>query len=283
MPVTDSPLRYPGGKSKLYETIKPIISRNIYGKNRTYIEPFAGGAGLALRLLFNADVDLIILNDIDYHVFCFWNACLNNAQELCNLISDCNINMDTWTEQKKVYSDPFNYTCIEVAFSTFFLNRCNVSGILTGGPIGGHNQTGNYRLDARFNKKKLIEKIYRIYNEREKIRFYNLDAKDFLEIALKEVGYNESILNIDPPYVKKGPILYENSFSKDDHTKLSEIIKKLKHKWIVTYDECDTIYSLYSKFRKELITLSYSIGDTKSGRELIIYSDSIDLNFAKVQ
>lgn len=282
MPRTVSPLRYPGGKAKLYSAVKPIISRNIFGERRIYIEPFAGGAGLALQLLFNNDIDSLVLNDIDYNIFCFWDVCLHNADLLCELIQNCSVDMKTWETQREIYDHPNSHTRMEVAFSTFFLNRCNISGIIRGGPIGGHNQSGNYGLDARFNKQDLIQKIQKVHRERDNIIFYNYDVKQFFREVLPWYPMDNTILNIDPPYVKKGPMLYENSFTERDHAKLSEIIGSLPYRWIVTYDECDTIYTLYANYRKEIITLNYSAGRTKSGRELMIYSDNVDLNIPQV-
>ena len=71
MPITDSPLRYPGGKAKLYHLVRPILHENV-GANSIYVEPFAGGAGLALKLLFRGDVDSLVLNDIDRNIYAFW-------------------------------------------------------------------------------------------------------------------------------------------------------------------------------------------------------------------
>jgi len=278
MPKTYSPLRYPGGKSKLYDLVQPIISHNLYGADRTYIEPFAGGAGLALKLLHQGDIDCLVLNDIDYHIYCFWITCLHSADVICDQITSCNVNMETWRMQKEIYQNPTQYSEPEVAFSTFFLNRCNVSGIISGGPIGGHNQTGNYGLDARFNREDLVQKISWIYEKRNSINFYNLDASDFMREQLPQYGIENTILNIDPPYIKKGPLLYRNSFSFEEHSALAKVIGALDYKWIVTYDECDTIYNLYSDFRKEIVTLNYSVGHAKSGRELLMYSDSINLD-----
>jgi len=279
MPKTYSPLRYPGGKAKTYNLVQPIISKNLYGTNKIYIEPFAGGCGLALKLLLRGDVNRIILNDIDYHIFCFWNECINNADTLCNLIEHCKIDMDTWKFEKEIYENPKNYSEAEIAFSTFFLNRCNVSGIISGGPIGGHKQTGNYGLDARFNRDELIKKIQWISEKKDVIEFYNMDAGYFMREQLQQYEVKNTFLNIDPPYVKKGPQLYKNSFSEEEHAELADTIRALDYKWIVTYDECEIINNLYSEFRKDVITLSYSVGKAKSGRELLIYSDSIKLSF----
>lgn len=277
MPHTDSPLRYPGGKAKLYNLIEPIISHNMPQENRIYSEPFAGGAGLALHLLQQNKVDMLLLNDIDYHIFCFWNECLTNAEEFCNRILNCDITMDTWRIQRQIYENVGEYTQSDIAFSTFFLNRCNISGIICGGPIGGANQTGKYKIDARFNRITLVDKIRAVSDQKERIAFYNLDARRFISDIVPHYDVKNIILYIDPPYVKKGPILYKNCLTENDHREFARIIKSLKNKWIITYDECDLINQLYSSYRREIITLRYSAGRTKKGKELLIYSDNLDL------
>lgn len=272
-----SPLRYPGGKAKLYKLIQPIIAKNICGANRIYIEPFAGGAGLALKLLFNGDVDQLILNDIDYRIYCFWQACLYDTERLCSFISDCNVTVDTWRIQKSIYLSPESYTPTEVGFATFFLNRCNVSGVIQGGPIGGFDQLGTYQIDARFNKANLINRICKIGLMADKITFFNLDAIFFLQHELPIDHVDHIFLNIDPPYVKKGKLLYENSFSESNHAELSQIVKQLPYKWIVTYDECQLIRDLYNTCSQKVITLSYSAGDTRQGNELLIWSNLVEM------
>lgn len=277
MPQTDSPLRYPGGKSALYNLVEPIVSNNLPPDNRIYVEPFAGGAGLALHLLQQGKVDRLILNDIDYHIFCFWNECLYNADELCDRIQNCDITMDTWRDQHYIYENVTSYAQSEIAFATFFLNRCNISGIICGGPIGGADQAGTYGLDARFNRTSLISKIRAVAANSDRIAFYNMDAKRFLIETIPQYDINHTILNIDPPYVKKGPILYRNSFLEKDHRELAKEIIHLDYKWIVTYDDCDLINELYASYRREIITLNYSAGRAKKGKELLIYSDDVAL------
>lgn len=276
MPSALSPLRYPGGKAKLYKLIQPIVSMNISGNNRIYIEPFAGGSGLALKLLYNNDVDWLILNDVDYRIYCFWNSCLHYTEQFCNLIMKCSVDIDTWKVQKSIYLSPEAYSEVDVGFATFFLNRCNVSGVIRGGPIGGFEQQGNYSIDARFNKKDLISRIKKIGALSDKITFYNMDASSFLQNELPQSDKNNVLLNIDPPYVKKGKLLYENSFNEADHSELSQVVKSLNYKWIVTYDECDLIHELYKDFRRQTITLNYSAGKTRKGSELLIFGDIVN-------
>lgn len=273
MGYTASPLRYPGGKTKLYPLISPIIDKNI--KKGIYIEPFAGGAGLALQLLFNGHVSSIVLNDFDYSIYCLWKSCIEYSDELCELINSCKINIPTWQEQKNIYQFYSNKTILEIGFATLFLNRCNVSGVITGGPIGGKNQTGKYLLDARFNKNNLIQKIQKIKSYRYAVELYNKDAVDFLQSDIKKYSLKKTLLNIDPPYVKKGKMLYKNFFTDTHHIFLSNVIKELKHKWIITYDTCEFIEKLYSEYTINQINLKYSAGQTKQGKELIIFSNNL--------
>lgn len=279
MPITDTPLRYPGGKTKLYKKISTLINLNMNKKNCIYVEPFAGGSGLALRLLFRENVDYLVLNDIDYGIYSFWNSCLNHTDELCQMINDCNITIENWNIQKAIYNSPKTFSKLQVGFATFFLNRCNVSGVIKGGVIGGIDQHGKYKIDARFNKDELINKIQKIGQYRDRIEFLNMDADIFLRNRLSMYNCTDLFLNIDPPYVKKGAMLYENSFNLNDHTQLFNTIQSLdyNYKWVVTYDECDFISSLYHNFRQEIITLNYSAGKTKSGNEYIIYGNSISI------
>lgn len=268
-----SPLRYPGGKAKLYHTIKPIVEKTI-GRG-TYIEPFAGGSGLALALLMNNDVSRIVINDIDYCIYCFWYSCIYLTDELCEKIEECTVDIATWIFQKDIYMNPYEATVLEVGFATFFLNRCNVSGVIQGGPIGGQEQTGTYKIDARFNKRNLITRIRKIELYRNRIEIYNFDANLFMQLILPQYPKESTLINIDPPYVKKGPLLYENAFVEVDHWNLAKNIGELSYKWIVTYDECQLIYDIYKEYPKEVITLRYSAGQTKKGSELLVYSNSV--------
>lgn len=274
MPVTASPLRYPGGKTKLYNIISKIIKKNIT-TGCIYIEPFAGGAGLALKLLYNKDVSRIVLNDIDPNIFALWQACLYQTTNLCDLVINCKPTIDIWDKQKYIYQHPQGHTELERAFATLFLNRCNVSGVITGGAIGGREQLGKYRINARFNPSSLSARIKMIGEYRDSIQFYNMEASDFLTDIVNKLPTDHTFINIDPPYVQKGPMLYRNAFTQKDHEALSGVIKALNYKWIATYDKCDLIEELYNDHLMNVISLPYSAGQTKSGEEFIIYGKSV--------
>lgn len=272
MPKSLTPLRYPGGKTKLYNTVLDLIERNDV-LNGTYIEPFAGGAGIAIRLLLDGKVSDIVLNDFDYAIFAIWKTITEHTDELCNFIETVPLTTTEWLRQRTIYSNQNDYSLLEVGQASFFLNRTNVSGVLTGGVIGGLSQEGSYKIDARFNRKNLINMIQMIAQHKEHIHIYNWNAADFILHIIP--NFDNVFVYFDPPYVKKGPSLYRNSFSKEDHQALSEIITASQFKWIVTYDKCDLIEKLYSNFNRKVLSINYSAGQTKSGNEIIIYGHSV--------
>lgn len=276
MPTTPSPLRYPGGKTKLYPYIRGILERNnLLGK--TYIEPFAGGAGLALKLLLNNDVKQIVINDFDYAIYSFWYSILNYTKQFCELIESTEIVPSEWYKQKEVYLSQGQKTILEVGFSTFFLNRTNVSGVIKGGMIGGVNQQGKYTMDARFNKIGLIKKIRTIADRKEQIFLSNMDAQDLIKSENLN-RFNESFINFDPPYVNKGHQLYKNSFKEEDHVSLGQRIAALTdQKWIVTYDICPLVTNIYKNYRCSYLDVTYSINNKKKAREYIFFSNTLSL------
>ena len=170
MPFTPSPLRYPGGKTQLYAVVKEILYRNSIAGG-TYIEPFAGGAGLAIKLLLNGDVNHIVINDYDKAIYSTWYSIINHTDEFCEAINRSKLTMEEWNYHKERFNKSQNI--LELGFSTFYLNRTNVSGVIKGGVIGGKEQKGNYKIDARFNKEGLIKRIIKISEKKENITISN--------------------------------------------------------------------------------------------------------------
>ncbi len=274
MPSNLSPLRYPGGKTQIYPLVKEIISNNdLLGE--TYIEPFAGGAGLAIKLLLNNDVKRIIINDLDFAIYSIWYCILNYTDDFCQKIEEVDISVNEWDNQRKVY---FSHTesIFDMGFSAFYLNRTNRSGVIKGGIIGGREQTGSYKINARFNKKALIEKIKNIAQKKDKIVITNLDAIDFLSNGVLN-HYYKTFINFDPPYVVKGSQLYQNAFTNKNHKVLSELIAKCRRKWIVTYDICPLVSELYKDFRKAEIGINYSASNRGKAKEYVFFSNNLTI------
>ncbi|MCK9453335.1 MAG: DNA adenine methylase [Bacteroidales bacterium] len=279
MPVTDTPLRYPGGKTSLYPYVKALIESNgLYGC--TYVEPFAGGAGLALKLLKCGDVRHIVINDFDRCIYVFWKAVVEQSQELCRMVEDTPVTIEEWKRQKSIYLDE-GVDDLHLAFATLFLNRTNIGGIIKGGVIGGLSQSGKYRLDARFNKQTTIRKIKKISSFKDSITVLHKDAKELLLSGYLN-RFENVFLNIDPPYVLKGGGLYKNFFTKSDHEDLCLAISSLSYPWIVTYDIGEFIKELYAAFRHDIIPMRYSINKNSSSKEYMFFSNGLSFEGIKL-
>ncbi len=288
MPTTLSPLRYPGGKTQLYSFVKHTIAIN-HINNAIYSEPFCGGSGIAVSLLLHNIVDSIILNDYDSAIYSVWYAILNETDRFVKTISDTPVTIDEWDAQNRVYRNAqmhnqqdYNFN---LGFAAFFLNRTNRSGIITGGPIGGHDQDSGYKLDCRFNKKNLIQKIKKIAEKRNSIRLYHMDAKDLIHNVLIHENRESLFVYFDPPYYKQGQNLYKNFFSDDDHVQLSNAIREMdEYKWITTYDNEPRIREIYDDRTIQEYRIQYSANKTRKEIELIFHSpETIIESYGKVR
>ena len=270
-----TPLRYPGGKQRLSPFIEDILLANkITGH---YVEPYAGGAGVGIELLLNQRVDQIHLNDSDFGIYAFWHSVINRTEDLCRLISSASMTVDEWRARRAIVNKPDRRKILELGFSVFYLNRCNRSGVLSGGVIGGLDQTGNYKMDARFSRGDLIRRIETIALFKDKISVTNLDAEDYIKSYIPDLPSN-TLVYLDPPYYEKGRGLYLNSYEKSDHSRLAKVIQKeIKRKWILSYDGVPDIVDLYSKRRHFLYDLQYSAARVYKGKEVFVLCDKLKL------
>lgn len=266
-----SPLRYPGGKTFLFPFFDSVITDNGL-KKITYIEPFAGGAGAALTLLMSGKVNRIVINDLDKAIYAFWKSAVFESTKFIKKINSKPVTIKEWKKQKAIYNNPKSSE-FDLGFATFFLNRTNTSGILNGGPIGGMKQVGKYKINARFNKEKLIERINQIALFRDKISIFNKDGLDLINNYLNK---KNTFIYLDPPYFEKGASLYLNHYKKEDHEALA---KKLNDNpnafWLLTYDNKKEIKSLYPDRKIISFSLNYNAYESRRGREIMIMSNAI--------
>lgn len=264
-----SPLRYPGGKTILFPFFEQKINENAL-KDVTYVEPFAGGAGAALALLFGEVVDHIVINDLDQAIYSFWRSAVFESERFIEKIERTPVTVKEWRKQKEIYENK-RAKRFDRGFATFFLNRTNKSGILNGGPIGGLDQTGKWKIDARYNKKALIQRIRDIAEYEGRITVTNEDGVDLISRYLRKKNV---FIYLDPPYYEKAADLYMNIFEEKDHARLA---KKLnahpEATWLLTYDNKPEIRKLYTERTFVDFSLSYNAYERRDGRELMILSD----------
>lgn len=269
---TYSPLRYPGGKAKLAPFIRYVIENKLDRNIDTYIEPFAGGAGVALDLLLKNTVENIIINDYDKAIYSFWKAAIFDTDRFVRRIQEINITVEEWHRQKNIYTNFRNKYSFDLGFAAFFLNRTNRSGIITAGPIGGFEQNGNYPIDARFNKQALIKKIEEIAEKRNHIKVYNKDIRSFIRLVIVP-NQEHSFVYFDPPYFQKGKELYKNYFLPEDHNEIyRQIAQELTCPWLITYDNVTNISNLYHQYCCKNYDLVYSLANKGTASEILIFS-----------
>ncbi len=272
-----TPLRYPGGKGKLAAYVKEIIRANRLCDGE-YVEPYAGGAAIGLELLFQEYVTKIHINDLSQPVYSFWKSVLNDTDELCRLIKDTHLSVGSWDRQKRIFANPRDHSYVEIGFATFFLNRTNRSGILNGGIIGGRDQTGPWKIDARYNADELIFRIKSIATMRGRIRLTRSDALALLRHGLRRWG-EKTLIYCDPPYYEQGRGLYYDYYKPSDHEKLASFIGETmgdRH-WIVSYDNAPQIKKLYEAFRSVVYSIGYSAREIREGREVMFFSPGLDV------
>lgn len=268
-----SPLRYPGGKRRLANFMKVACRLNDV-LDGDYAEVYAGGASIALALLYGDYVRRIHINDLDPGIYAFWSAARDNTDELVGRVRTVPLTMDEWRNQRAVQmvSEP---DPLDLAVSTFYLNRTNRSGIVRGGPIGGTAQGGPWGIGARFNRDDLVRRIERVGRHRSRITIHQLDGAKFIESVASKLP-KSSLVYLDPPYFVKGQQrLYANYYGSDDHADVARRVASLQTQWIVSYDNAPEITRLYQGFESVTYDIAYSANHRYVGQEVMFFSPGL--------
>lgn len=244
--------------------------RELNGLGSTAVaEPFAGGAGASLTMLFGEDTAAVYINDLDRSLHDFWWAVVNRSKAFLNLVASTPLTIEEWRRQRAIYRDARGVSRLEHGFAAFYLNRCNRSGIMIdGGPIGGVNQTGEWKLDARFNRAELGERLAKIADYKDRIHVSGLDGLEFI----RRCGDSHTFFFVDPPYFEKGELLYLNSLDSDYHAAIARRLKEMSDScWVLTYDDCPSIREMYSDWAAiRPFSLKYAASTRRKGDEVMI-------------
>lgn len=267
-----SPLRYPGGKGALYGRLRALIRQSgLVGC--TYVEPYAGGVGAGLALLFTGQIEQLVINDLDPAINAFWRTATTESEWLIDRIASVRLDIDEWSAQKEIQRNPEGRPLSDVGFAAFYLNRTNRSGVLNGGPIGGLAQTGNYLIDARFNRDSLIERFRLIALYADQITVL---ARDGSDVIASYLAVDHCFVYADPPYFEKAGSLYLNAFEAHDHCRLAETLNAAPDAyWLLTYDDVPQVAELYSDRRRRRLSLNYSVRRVRPAIETVVLSDAL--------
>lgn len=273
-----SPLRYPGGKAKFAPFIAKLMEANGLAGGH-YLEPYAGGAAVALELLFHGYATHIHINDLDPAIYDFWSSVTKEPEGLLRLLHDTPVTMDQWFHWRSVLRGEVSVSRVERGFATLFMNRTNRSGILKGGVIGGMKQAGTYKIDARLKKEVLAERIEKIADKADAISVYCEDALSLLKRCTNFLP-PRSLLYLDPPYYMKGQGLYRNFYEHADHEAIAHLLqsKKFQRPWVVSYDNVAEIQEMYGIAHALSYGLHYTAQKRYVGSEVMFFSDELKVS-----
>ena len=263
-----SPLRYPGGKAAMTSVLRQIRHLNGLGGSPT-VEPYAGGAGASLTLLYLEETDSVHINDGDPAIHDFWWAAVHRSGAFVQKLIQTPVCVEEWRRQRVIFRSGKRVSRLARGFAAFYLNRCNRSGIIrSGSVIGGLEQTGKWKLDARFNKSSLRQRFEKLEEHKSRIEVSGIDGIELIE----SLAHNPVFLFVDPPYFQKGRTLYMNSLDHDYHTQLAGTLRSMSRAaWVLTYDDCAEIRSMYERWANvRPFSLRYSASSSREGSELLI-------------
>lgn len=270
-----TPLRYPGGKARFAPLIADAVHANSLAGGH-YFEPYAGGAGVALILLFDGHVSNVHINDADPAVAAFWRAVTGDTSRLIEKVANEPVTLEAWYHWRSVMLGETRSDDLDRGFATLFLNRTNRSGILKGGVIGGKSQSGTYKLDARFMREQICSRLERIGANASAIHVYEEDAHSILKRCHRFLPV-KSLIYLDPPYYMKGSGLYRNFYEHADHERIARLLgsSSFRRPWIVSYDNVEEIRSMYGYARSFSYDLNYTAQRRYIGAEVMFFSDRL--------
>lgn len=269
-----SPLRYPGAKRRLAHYVQEVIRLNGLAP-KLFVEPFAGGASVALQLLQDGLVDKVALGEKDTLVASFWKTVFSEPDWLIGQLERVTVNLETWDR----FRSRIPPTRRERALACIFLNRTSFSGILapTSGPLGGRRQASKYKIDCRFPVATLAKRIRQCAALGDRVLFVHRgDWAATLRRAESEgLDDGDVFFYFDPPFYRNAERLYRCYFSDDEHRALHERATSLRHPWLMSYDPATFIIDLYNSNGDgpKHVDLLYSASGTEKprrARELII-------------
>lgn len=253
-----SPLRYPGGKSKLIDYLANQFRKESL---TTFVEVFAGGASVGLSLLDAGLTEHLVINDTDPGVYAFWHAVVHNPERLLKRLSGPAPNRAEFLSCQQILDSSKGWSKDDLAWATLVCNRLGYSGITKACAMGGKTGAPEQLL-SRWNSDVLQQRIRHIHTLSNKIEVSCVDAIDLLENSA--YWDEQSTCFIDPPYVAKGKDLYRRWYEEDDHEQLALIIQMLYQGMpgadiVITYDDCPLIRDIYPFADVAVVPRNYSI------------------------
>lgn len=250
-----------------------VIEEN-YLTGCTLYEPFAGGASISLELLRLEYIDKAVLIERDPLVYAFWYCVKHDLDALCGAVEAANVTIETWHQLQPLRNvnnlAGSNYTLLQLGVAGLFFNRTNFSGVLGAGPIGGVNQSSQYKINCRFNKQAIIQSLHDLEPLAHAIEPRFGDALNWLAQTDPAELSNNTFVYVAPPYYLQGPKLYRHYFNDTQHASLAERLTTATYPWLLSYDDAPKIKELYSNSHVQPIYLDYRAKSSRLAKEIVI-------------
>lgn len=260
-----SPLRYPGGKTRSADIIVSYAPKGF----KEYREPFVGGASVFLKIKEKYPNIKFWLNDIYEDLYAFLNQCRYNPKKLTEAVRQIKA---TNTDGKKMFDTIKSKIASANKFFRavyfFVINRTSFSGTAMSGGFS------NAAYEGRFTDSS-IDSIIPFGNTLKKnMKITNWDY----ERVVEREG-NDVFIYLDPPYytAEKSALYGKNGdlHRGFDHERFANVMKNCKHKWLITYDDCEYIRNLFSFAKIVPFEASYgmkNVGENskQKGKEMLI-------------
>jgi DNA adenine methylase len=245
-------------------------------KPNLFVEPFAGGASVALELATSGAVEQIGIADLDPYVAAFWKTVFYDCDWLCEQVEKIEITLETWKRMKSAH-----YTAERSqALACLFLNRTSFNGTLhrRAGPIGGKNGASKYGLDCRFPRKRLVQRLRACEQLAKEGRVAFVRCAS----ALDTIGYARTLARadeqkslffyLDPPFWAKSLTLYRYGFDDEAHRELAKGLRWVHEPYLLSYDAAPEVRDLYRhhQVQTETVELLYTATQQTAGFELVI-------------
>lgn len=249
-----SPLRYPGGKVRMTPFLVDLFWSQWTDMDvEVWLEPFAGGAGAALKALEDDQVPEAWVVERNPALAAFWRVVSEDGERLAQRVEMTVPTLRDFDRAREVVTEvmgtdrPVTEDVEDVAFSAFVLNRCSRSGIVSGsvGPIGGKRQEGRHKVADRWNGPALAQRLRRVHALGSRLKVHEGDGISYVEDLPGSGIGDEVFVFLDPPYVEQGNALYAKGFDSGQHERLAAALHRLSSPWIMTYDAHPEVLRLY--------------------------------------
>ena len=247
---------YIGGKRLLAKTITKRIAAI---PHTTYAEPFVGMGGVFLRRGMRAKCEVI--NDINQDISNLFRILQRHYPQFLDTIK---FQITSRSEFKRLQScQPETLTDLERAARYLYMQRTT---------FGGNPKWNSFGVTttelARFNLTNLEPMLEALHERLSGVVIECLPYAAFIE----RYDRPYTLFYLDPPYWGCVNDYGKNIFSHDDFAKLSNQLKAIKGKFILSINDKPEIRELFDWAEIEVVETKYSVGNARGNKvgELLI-------------